>query len=243
MVTQDEEQGLMMAGLKTYFHDCFLSTEQLGMAAAQTGEITTGLGQLIISTGVQQASTARVNYQRKIFNPLYSKLYFKMRLNSMDDVFMFAGLTTTLDEPEWTKALPTPDWAKHSHTGLMVKDGTLYFVTGSAYVPPVVPPPAWATPVQVTPIADIDMRRWLVFRIEGDRFSWYSLPYTVPYFDKDVLPGLKQGMIRKWSAVYTNGSARPDDTAHYMVFFVKNTTGHTKYMEIQKINYAEVYPD
>ena len=87
------------------------------------------------------------------------------------------------------------------------------------------------------------MARWLIFEIDGFRMRYYSLPYEVPYFDENVLPGLKQGIIRKWSNIYTNGSYLPNDVMHYIYFYVKNHTGANKFIEIQKINYAEVYPD
>lgn len=235
MVSADELQELAMTGLKTYIFDNFMSTEQWSQAVTQTGAITTGLQQLLIETGIQQSSTARANYARAWLNPLYGTLYFKLRLNSMDDVFMFAGLTTTITEPAWTKDLPMPAWAQFSHAGIMVYQGMLYFVTGDGDLS--------SPQVRVTPIADADMTRWLVFKIEGSNFSWYSLPYTVPYFDKDVEPGLKQGMTRKWSSITSNATCAPDDAEHYLVFYIINNVGANKTLEVQKVSYAEVYPD
>lgn len=235
MVTSDELQDMAMTGLKTWIYDCFLSTEQWTRAVTQTGAITTGLQQLLLNTGIQQGSEARANYARAWLNPLYGTLYFKLRLSGMADVFMFAGLTTTLTDPEWTKASPMPAWAQFSHAGIMVYQGALYFVTGDGDL---------ASPqVRVTPITDADMTRWLVFKVEGDKFSWYSLPYTVPYFDKDVLPGIKQGIIRKWSGIYSNATCAPDDAQHYLVFYITNEVGANKTLEVQKVSYAEVYPD
>ena len=235
MVDADELQELAMTGLKTWMFDCFQSTEQLSTAVTQTGTATTGLQQLLLNTGVQSLSTARINYARQWFNPLYGTLYFKLRLSDMKDVFMFAGLTTTLTNPAWTIGTPMPAWAKFSHTGIMVYQGSLYFVTGDG---------GPSSPqVRVTPVADADMTRWLVFKVEGASFSWYSLPYTVPYFDKDVLPGIKQGIIRKWSGVYSNATCAPDDAQHYMVFYIKNLVGAAKWLEVEKVSYAEVYPD
>lgn len=227
MVDQDGLQELMATGLKTYFHDPFLSTEQITQAVTQTGAITTNICQLKLDTGVQEGSTARANYAYQFFNPLYSKLYVKARLNSMADAFMFAGFTTSLAAPTWQMTT--------SHAGFMLKDDVLYFSTGNG-------DPS-APNFQVTPIGNVDMTRWLTYKIDGYNFSWYSLPYTVPYFDKNVLPGLKQGMFRKWSKVYSNGSVLPDDTMHYLVFYITNGTNASKYLEVQKVNYAEVYPD
>jgi hypothetical protein len=148
---------------------------------------------------------------------------------------MFAGLSTSLLDPVWDRTLPMPAWSKLSHAGIMVYLGRLYFVTGTGDL--------YNPQVRVTEIADADMTRWLVFKVEGDRFSWYSLPYTVPFFDKDVLPGIKQGIIRKWSGLYSNASCAPDDAQHYLVFYVTNLVGASKQLEVQKISYAEVYPD
>lgn len=251
MVTQDELQKLMTENLKIYFDDCFLATDQLTTATTQTGDVSLGLQNAVLNTGVQEGSTARLNYNRAMFNPLYSKLYFKLRLNSMDDVFMFAGLTTTLADPEWPKDLPMPGWAKHSYTGIMLhqeivklkKIVNFYFVTGNVITK--VPDVGLPRPknYQLTPIADIDPTRWLIFKIEGHKFSWYSLPYTVPYFSKNVLPGLKRGRVRVWSHVYNNSTAIPDDVVHYLTFFIKNEVGASKQLTLQRINYAEVYPD
>lgn len=231
MTNQDELQALMMENLKTYIHDNFLSTEQITQAVTQTGVINTGLQQLLLNTGVQEASEVRANYARSWLNPLYSKLYLKLRLNDMDGVTLWFGLKSTLAAPSWGMT--------ESCAGVLIDykndAGTPYFYTGNGDPDN----PGY----QATPIKDIDMARWLLYKIEGYKFSWYSLPYTVPYFDKNVLPGLKQGIIRKWSGVYTNGSTIPDDTLHYLVFYIKNGVGLSRTMEVQKINYAEVYPD
>lgn len=231
MLAQDDLQSLITEGLKTYFHDCFLSTEQLTQATSQTGVITTGLQQLLLNTGVQEGSEVRANYTRSWLNPLYSKLYIKARLNDPDGLTMFFGFRSNLTAPTWGMT--------ESCAGLFIDykndAGMPYFYTGNG--------DADAPAYQVTPIPDMDLTRWLLFKIEGYKFSWYSLPYTVPYFDKNVLPGLKQGIIRKWSQVYTNGSTIPDDTLHYLVFYIKNGVGSSRTLEVQKINYAEVYPD
>ncbi len=231
MVTQDDLQDLMATGLKTYFHDNFLSTEQITQAVTQTGVITTGLAQLLLNTGVQQASEVRANYAREWLNPLYSKLYIKLRLNEMDGVTMFFGFKSTLAAPTWGMT----ETCAGLYIDYVNDAGTPYFYTGNG--DPDHPD------YQYTPIKDMDMTRWLLYKIEGYKFSWYSLPYTVPYFDKNVLPSLKQGMLRKWSNVYTNGSTIPDDTLHYLVFYINNGVGATRTLEVQKINYAEVYPD
>jgi len=227
MVSQADLQALMATGLKTYFHDPFLASEHITTAVTQTGAVTLNLAQALVATGVQSWSEARANYDREYFNPLYSKLYFKARLNDIDAVTLFMGFKSTLAAPAWGMT--------ETCAGILI-DGKnapkvpyFYTASGSNY--------------QATPILGMDMTRWLTYEIDGFKFRYYSLPYTVPYFDENVLPGIKQGIIRKWSGITTNGSTFPDDTMHYIVFYVKNHTGFNKYVELQFVNYAEVYPD
>jgi hypothetical protein len=231
MVTQSELQDLMSTGLKTYFHDPFLGTEMIDTATTQTAVALKHVGQVIASTGVQQDSESRVNYERAFFNPRYSVLRFKARTNSMADCFAFFGFKSTLTAPTWHMT--------ESHAGFMIYQGTLYAVTGGSLKdnPPDV------VDYQATPIMDINTADWHVYEIEFNRFRYYTTPYTVPYFDKDVLPKLKQGLTRKWSGKYVNGSVLPEDKMHYIVFYIKNSVGATKYIELQHVNYAEVYPD
>ena len=87
------------------------------------------------------------------------------------------------------------------------------------------------------------MTRWLVYELSVNRARYYSLPFTVPYFAEDVVPKLEEGLLRKWSKLYTNGSVTPKNAAHYIVFYVENTTGAARDMRLQFIDYAEEYPD
>lgn len=227
MVNLEDLQQLVTTDLKTYFHDAFLAYGHITDFSSQTGFIYKNLAQLLVSTGVQQASEARVNYDREYFNPLYAVLRFKMRMSDMAGLTMFAGFKSTLDAPTWGMTATC--------AGIYIDDkndpGVPYFYTadGDNY--------------QATPLIGMDMTRWLVYEIDGYKFRYYSLPYTVPYFDENVLPGLLQGMTRKWSGITTNGSYMPDDAMHYLVFYIRNEVGATKYLELQHVNYAEVYPD
>jgi hypothetical protein len=231
MVLADDLQDLMVTGLKTYFHDCFLGTDQLTLSTTQTASCDADLSQLLLNTGILQGSEARLNYAAAIFNPLYSRLLAKLRLSHMRDITMFFGFKATLSAPVWGMT--------ESCAGIFIDykndNGTPYFYTGNG-------DPDHPN-YQATPITGMDMSRWLVYEIEGNRFRWWCVPYTVPYFDKNVLPGLKQGMTRKWSPTYTNGSTAPNDTVHYLYFYICNNTGYARQLEVQKVNYAEVYPD
>lgn len=231
MVTEAELQDLMTTGLKTYFHDAFLTHAHINTSLTQTAHLTENITQLQLSTGVQQNSEARANYDREFFNPRYGTLRFKARTNAMSDITLFMGFKSTLTAPTWGMT--------EACAGLFIDyandPGVLYFYTGNGSVD--------APDYQATPIADIDMLRWLVYEIEFNKFRWYSLPYSVPYFDKNVLPGLKQGIIRKWSDVHTNGSVLPDDTMNYIVFYITNEVGLNRYLDLQHVTYSEVYPD
>jgi len=227
MVTQSELEALLTTNLKIWQHDTFLSSEQLQQATNQTGYVTVGLQDALLDTGVQALSYARLNYFNALFNPLYGKLLLKLHISSKDNVFAFFGFKKTLDAPAFDMT--------ESHAGFILYNGALYFSTGDGAIP--------SAHQQRTVIQDCDVTRWLVFKVEENKGMYYSLPYTVPFFDKDVLPGLKQGIIRKWSPVYQNGAVRPEDVAHYLVFFIRNSVGASKQMRLQFINYSEVYPD
>jgi hypothetical protein len=231
MVTEADMQDLMTTGLKTYFHDPLLVQDQFDTAVTQTATVTGSNCRVLMQTDVQQDSEARVNYNRSFFNPRYSVLRMKLRFNSASDVFAFWGFKSTLSAPTWHM--------DESHAGFMIYNGTLYAVTGGSLKgnPPDI------VDYQTTPITDIDLTRWLIYEIEFNKFRWYSLPYTVPYFDKNVIPKLEEGLIRKWSQVYENGNVLPQDEMHYLVFYLTNSVGANKTMELQHVTYSEVYAD
>lgn len=227
MVTADELQDALTTGLKTWFHDCFLSGEMLDTALTQTAAAYQDVAQLKIETGVQESSEARANYSRPFFNPRYATLRIKLRMNEAADAFAFWGFKSTLAAPSWHMT--------ESHAGFMLYQGTLYFVTGNGS--------ALSPTFQVTPVVDVDLTRWLVFEIKYNTGRWYCTPYVVPYFDVNTLPGLQQGLIRKWSETYKNGASLPADGMHYIVLYVSNSVGANKYIDVQSIDYQEVYPD
>ena len=231
MFSEEDLQDLVTTGLKTYFHDAFLTHENIDTSVTQTAAVQESVTKLLISTGVLEASEARANYDTASFNPRYGKLRVKVRLNSASDSFVFFGFKKTLSAPTWNM--------DESHSGLMLHNGIMYAVTGGSLKnnPPDI------VDYQATPIADIDPTRWIVYEIEFNKIRWYSLPFMVPYFHKNVPDKLKQGIIRKWSAPYVNGVVLPEDAMHYIVFYVKNSTGNTKSLEVQHVTYSEVYPD
>jgi len=227
MATLADLQDLLTTDLKTWFHDCFLSHDQVDTSLTQTAAAYQHVGQLKIETGVQEGSEARANYERSFFNPRYATVRFKVRISDAADAFAFFGFKDTLTAPTWGMT--------ESHAGFMLYEGVLYLVTGNG--------DADAPANQVTPITDIDITRWLIYELSFYSGRWYSLPYTVPYFDKNVLAGLKQGMTRKWSNWTRNGSILPSDEMHYLVFYISNSTGASKSLEVQHVDYQEVYPD
>ena len=231
MMSEKDLQDMMTTGLKTYFHDPFLSHDHIDTSVVQTASVTENVTQLLLATGVQEASDVRANYDRTFFNPRYGTLRVKVRLNSMADSFAFFGFKSTLADPSWQMT--------ESHAGVMLYNGVMHAVTGGSLKGN----PPGVVDYQVTPLMDLDATRWIVYEIEFNKIRWYSTPYTVPYFDKNVPPKLKQGIIRKWSLPYVNGVVLPQDELHYIVFYVKNEVGTNKSLEVQHVTYSEVYPD
>lgn len=231
MVTSTDLADLLTTGLKIWFHDGFLSSEMITTALTQSAAAYQHVGQLRLDTGVQEGSEIRANYERSFFNPRYGSLRFKVRLNSAADVDMFIGFRSNLTAPTWGMT--------ESCAGLFINNkndaDTLYFYTGNG--------DADHPNYQATPIMDIDLTRWLIFQVDFYKVRWYSLPYTVPYFDANVLPGLKQGIIRKWSKWMGNASVLPADEMHYISAYIKNLVGSNRNIDLQFFNYSEVYPD
>lgn len=220
-------QKLLSTSFKTWFHDNFFSTEHNTTATTQTGNVGQDLASLLVETGVQSASTARFNYDRSAFNPRYGTLHFKLNMNSMKDVFLFAGFKESLAAPAFAMT--------ESHSGIILYNNVMYYSVGNGDA---------LNPRQATvPITDADMTRWLVYRVNNNRFQYYSLPYTVPYFEENIPDKLREGFIRKWSPLYSTGSLMPKNSTHYLVFYISNSTGLDKTAELQFIDYGEFYAD
>ena len=227
MVTADKLQDIDTTGLKIKLHDIFTGVEQMEYAATQTGYVTIDLADAVLDTGVQQGSTARMNYYNALFNPLYGRLLVKLRMSSASDVFAFWGFKETLAAPTWKMT--------ESHCGFMIYNGKLWFTTGDSGTP--------SARNQVTEISSADVTRWLIYELSVNRCRFYTLPFTVPYFEQEVEDKLAAGLVRKWSPLQANGSVTPKDEMHYFVFYVENTTGANQEMELQFIDYVEEYPD
>ena len=227
MAFSDDLTDLLTTGLRLRLHDSFLSSGAWSSTVSQTGAATFALAHLKASTGIQQGSVARPYYTRNVFNPLYGKLRIKLRLNEAASTFFFMGFKHTAAAPSWHMT--------ESHVGIMLYQGTLYLTTGNG-------DPSYPA-FQVTAIPSFSMSDWHVYEIAATSFRYWTVPCTVPYFDANVLPSLKEGMIRKWSPWYRNLNTLPDDTVHYLVLHVENLVGSTRYCEAEFIDYQEVYPD
>lgn len=231
MTSEKDAQDLVTTQLKTFFHDSFLSHDHVAVATTQTSASIENVTQLLLSTGVQESSEIRANYDRAFFNPRYGTLRVKARFNSADDVFAFIGFKKTLAAPTWNMT--------ESHAGIMIYNGHVYAVTGGSA--------KGAAPdlqdFQATIIPGIDATRWLVYEVAFNKVRYYSIPFTVPYFDREAFPKIKEGLVRKWSGQYANGNVLPADEMHYLVFYVKNAVGAQKYVDVQHVTYSEIYPD
>ena len=219
MVTQSEIIELFGTKFRRFLYDNFSSTEMIGQAVTQTGAITTYLGECELSTGVQESSTAKIYYNKPNFNPWYSTLMFKLQFTSISDIFAFAGLKKTTEDPSLNMT--------ESHIGLMINSGTVYLSTGDGFNQ------------QRTKITGFDPTNNIIYRIIENRFSWYPLPIRYPYFD-----GFRyEKPERKWAVDTTNATYPPENQDHYFIAFIKNNVGLDKILRIKHIVYGERYAD
>lgn len=206
-----------------FFYDNFQSTEQIDTAITQTGHIYPNMHGFEIQTGIQQASTARANYARNIFNPLYAKLLMRFYMGSMDNVFAFLGFKRTLTNPT---SIMT-----ESHSGLMIENGNLYFSTGNQL---------GSTPgQQKTLISGIDMQKDYVYKIVNNQL--WTQPF--PYREEGLHGPYTIPVTRIWTMNQENEVNPPEDVFHYLIFYISNTTNHNQYLYIRKIVYEEDFAD
>lgn len=227
MVTEETQMKDLIELLGTTFnhfmHDDFLSSDQWTQATTQTGYITIKPFELMMSSGVQSGSTARIYSNSNWFNPHYSILQFKLYLSSIDDVFMFFGFKENLDAPTWDM--------DESHAGIMIKDGVLYSATGTG--------DDLSPNKQRIAISDVDPTKNILYRIEKNQFYTRPLPEAYPYFD-----GFRIGKpTRKWRLSSTHGTYPPKNVVHYLVGYIENEVGANKYFMLKKIVYGEWYAD
>jgi hypothetical protein len=227
MITRDELMDLLAVDSKRFLFDNFQSHDEILDGSSGSGSVTYNINAVTVASNLIANSEAWAYYSTQLFNPLYSRLLMRLRLNGMADLLAFWGFRQLATAPSWHMT--------ESHAGFMLYQGSLYAVTGDAGTP--------SANYKTNLIADIDCTRDLVYEIKGDKFRWYSVPFLESSFEGLVAPAFEKLGFRKWSPVYSNASIQPHNQVHYIYFYLKNLTNEQKYMELKNICYQEDYSD
>ena len=205
--------------LNKYFYDNYASTENIDVTETQTGHVESKIFELELNTGVTANSVALAYYNNVLFNPLYGEAVWKMQMNSMNDVFCFFGFKATTAEPTFAMV--------ESHAGFMIYNGHLYASVADGFTQ------------QRVEIVGIDCTRVENFKIAYDKFSIMPLPVVE---EELGLPHVLS-IERKWKEYTTLSNYPPENTNHYIMQYIKNSTGATKYIRFNRFIYKEVYAD
>lgn len=227
MVSPDDLMKLLAVDSKIFFHENFHTHDHITEAPTGSGEISITPRSMLLQTQLIANSTCRTNYVSELYNPRYSRTLIRLRLNSMEDVFAYWGLKTTIADPTWQMTV--------SNAGFMLYDGKLYAVTGDSGTP--------SANYRTVQIGDIDATRDLLYEIRDYDFRWYSIPLLEPYLDELIEPELEKIRFRKWSNKYSCATVQPLNQVHYLMFFIKNLTNANKYLEVKSVTYHEEYSD
>lgn len=205
--------------LKIYFYDTFLSTDQFDTETIGTAQILFRPSDTKISAGVTQNSYALVNYKGISFNPLYSEIIFKLRLNSKRDLVAFWGFKSTLSEPTLNMT--------ESHCGFLIYNNKTYFTSADGYTQ------------QLVEVNTIDPTLMYEYKIKYNEFYYKPLPQVETYLG---LPSVR-AVDRVWKLLQTNSIYAPENKTHYIMIFIKNKTTTEKYISLNRVIYKEEYAD
>ena len=205
--------------LNKYIYDSYQSTEMLEELTTQTGFISGTIFELEQNTGVTANSISQIFYNLNYFNPLYSEAVWKCYMNDMADCFAFFGFKETIGEPLYTMV--------ESHAGFMVNNGKLYASVADGYSQ------------QRVEIVGIDMKKVQEYKINYNSFSIRPLPVIEEALG---LPTIKS-IERVWKKYTTLSDFPPKNMVHFIVQFIKNSTGAEKYIRFNRFIYREVYAD
>jgi len=223
MVSKDELIELVGSKLTRFFHDNFFSTEQITEALTGSAYNEKKAGELTQHTGLTSQSESMMWYNSEMFNPLFSTLLLKTRINDFNSVFAFFGFKETTD-------VPTFDMTE-SHAGFMIYNGDLYYSTGYT--------DALSSTQQRILFEGFDPRNYLLYKIEGNVFSIRQLSVIVPYFD-----GLQTIVkARDWKVVGQNATVTPRNGVHYITAYIKSSANADKFLRTEHVTYAEDYSD
>jgi len=205
--------------LKIYFYDMFLSSEMLTEELTLEAYNVYDLGEIQMSTGIQANSTSNIYYERKEFNPRYSELTIKLRLDSVDDVFAFFGFRSNNTDPTASMT--------ESHIGIMIESGKVYVSSADD------------DHQQKTEIISLDMTKLYEFKFLYDKLYIKPLPYLVEELGLPVV----MDTSRKWGLLQQNSTYPPLNQMHFIEFFIKSTTNTEKNIYLNRVIYKEEYPD
>jgi len=231
MAITDDVQDAAMTGHKYDFTDFFLGSGVIDSATTGTGSASVEIGQWLASTGITALSSSMSYYMRQIFNPRYGRLLIKARVSDMTSCDMFIGFKSSLSPPSWGMT--------ESCAGIYInsvqQNGTAYWYVGNGSTS--------APRFKAVALKGLDMTDWLIFDISSKGVRWWAVPEAVPYFDTEAISELEAAKQRRWSDLVQAGGELPGDELHYVLLYVKNKTGATRYVEVQKLAYKEDYPD
>lgn len=206
-----------------FLHDIFLSSEPYDTAVTGTGSVQIRMADTIMSTGILSTSTARLNYTYSLFNPRYSTVFIRERVNSMKDTLVYFGFMETLETPSLTMT--------QSHAGVFISDGVAYWSVGNGS--------SISPTYRNISMPALDFTRDIIVKQHPSGMQYYPLPVVQPYFEQQPV----KSELRKWSNNYSTGSLLPKDQAHYFVWFIKNTTGIAKLAYIKNFTINEEHRD
>lgn len=219
MVTQAEIIDLFGVKFRRFIYDNFSSVDSLHEVVSQTAIIVPRITEIELSTGIQEASEAKIYYNFPAFNPWYSTTIFKLQFTSIDDILAFIGFKATTANPTWAMT--------ESHAGFIIYEGNLYATSADG------------DNQQTILIKGFDPCNNLLYRIIKNKFSLRPLPIIYPYFD-----GLRiEKPKREWSPENITGTYPPENQDHYFVAYIKNNVGLTKAFRIKHFVYGEEYAD
>ena len=205
--------------LNKYIYDSYQSTEMLEELTTQTGFTSASIFELEQNTGVTANSIAQIYYNLNYFNPLYAEAVWKCYMNDMTDCFAFFGFKETIGQPTYDMT--------ESHAGFMVNNGKLYASVADGYSQ------------QRVEIVGIDMKKVQEYKINYNSFSIRPLPIVEEVLG---LPSVKS-IERVWKEYTTLSDFPPKNQVHWIMQFIKNSTGEEKYIRFNKFIYREVYAD
>jgi len=229
--------------LNKYLYDEYYSTEQLEELNTLTGVVVPNIFELEMNTGVTSRSTSKTYYSLNYFNPLYGEAVWKCYLNSMDDVQAFFGFKDTIADPIFPSTGPMVE----SHAGFILDAGKLYASVGNGYSQ------------QKVEIIGIDMTHVENYKIAYNTFSIMPLPVIEEQLSLPTIFSVERvwkevAQLSNKAKFYTTtpdniyalpgeNLAAPLNKVHYIVQFIKNTTGLEKSIKFNRFIYKEVYAD